>query len=124
MNPWTKSRFSVRILPAAIVESAMRLGLAALLFSAIPVMAAPASAPEPVCPQISLLQQRLIEKAVQGPAELHRFVAITKSVHGLDFVEVVEWLDATRERFAACQPRASSGEPGFSGPMGGQSDLG
>lgn len=81
-----------------------------MVLTAAPVQAgaSPSASPSACAerPKLTRLQQRLLDKAEEGDQALRQFVYITRAVHGLDLVTVVQWLDQRRAAAAACQAQA------------------
>ena len=88
----------------ALVASLINIGLVAMMFTVSTPANAATPHDTPPCPQLTRLQQRLIEKAASGSDDLRRYIFITRGIYGLDYFETVEWLDTVRSRFALCRP--------------------
>jgi hypothetical protein len=71
--------------------------------AAVLTFAGAALAQEAGCPAgLSRLQQRLIDKAGQGPEEVRRFLYIRRAILQLDTGDTLEWVEAVRTANPAC----------------------
>jgi len=104
MQSWNPIRLSLRAVFVSVLACTVNLGGVLLLFTDSEEARAETTqttAPT-VCPPMTGLQRRLVLEASRGADALRRYIWLTRSIYGLDFVETVAWLDVARERSVGC----------------------
>src|SRR5436190_16036944 len=76
-------------------------------FAAQPLMAQEARVDKDCVPQMTQLQQRLYQKAVEGPDALRSFIFIRRAILQVDTYETAVWAASLSRARASCMKKAS-----------------
>jgi hypothetical protein len=69
------------------------------------------AAPSTTCgPQLTHLQERLYQKAGEGPGALRDFIFIRRGILQLDVSETADWAGAVSQARAACMKQSARAE--------------
>jgi len=83
--------------------------LCAASFHSIPVLANGADlAATCAPPPMTMVQQRIVDKASEGVDSLRRYIDITRGIHALYMPDVVAWLDSRRAAQSRCLAQAGT----------------
>jgi hypothetical protein len=97
MRPGNPTRTAIALAARAVAAVASAaFPLAALASERCPALAVPLT-----------IEQRYIDKAVQGAEPLLRYVEMTEPMYGYDFEDIVTWLDTLRANHCAAPAERS-----------------